>query len=700
MSTTPRVSVIIPVFDGEWFLQDAVESVVGQTWREWEVFIVDDGSRDGSGEIADELAEANPGRVTVLKNDRNRGVSYSRNRACRLARGDLLAFLDVDDLWHPEKLTRQVAVFDADERREIGMVHTGTEVFASARDEAWLAGAGAQVTEIAHWQREFNEVTKERLAATGHDYLAVLQTGSPICLSSAMVRKDLFTRSGGFEEGLYYQVEDWLLWWKLALMTRMRFLQERLTLYRVHPQSYTSRVLIQKPYSHEIVARQIRDRGVAFARRAGIPVGYSDLPGRRSVRTRLKEGLRQSGRSLAWKAGQVGSRLRGRISHGNRTGAGEDVDGGLSQLILFVTSACNLSCSHCFYAGNLNRKGELTLAEIEALAKSCGRRASVLLTGGEPFLRPDLGEILDVFLSRGQAALGVNTNGFDPKTIETTVRKVLDRYPHATLEVSVSLDGFEQTHNRIRRHGRAYTLALDSLRVLNELGMEYPGLHPGINTVLTAGNLDEVVELGFEMAEGFELDHHNFEIERPSALPMRRWPGSRDQLTRTYSQLLLLVQRRYPGDFQTTREQFAIQMANALDGAPWRFPCLAGQRSAVVHPDGTLAACELRNPIIPLREIGFSLPRALTAAALRDEISDIARGGCFCTHGCWLLISLQDHLARTYGVQDGGIALRQLPVVRTLGRVPGGRRVSQQVARTISRPQDLLARYRRSFSRH
>jgi teichuronic acid biosynthesis glycosyltransferase TuaG len=106
-SGVPRVSVIMPVFNAAEFVAAAIASVQAQTMAEWELFAVEDGSTDGSLAILRNLA-ADP-RIRVLAGHANEGPGPARNRGIAAARGRFIAFLDADDLWHPEKLARQLA---------------------------------------------------------------------------------------------------------------------------------------------------------------------------------------------------------------------------------------------------------------------------------------------------------------------------------------------------------------------------------------------------------------------------------------------------------------------------------------------------------------------------------------------------------------------------------------------------------------
>ena len=104
----PLISVIIPVFNCERYLAEAIESVLAQTWRDIEIIIVDDGSTDGSADVAQRFARSV--RYDFVPHG---GAGAARNRGVDLARGDYLAFLDADDLWVESKLELQMAAFDA-----------------------------------------------------------------------------------------------------------------------------------------------------------------------------------------------------------------------------------------------------------------------------------------------------------------------------------------------------------------------------------------------------------------------------------------------------------------------------------------------------------------------------------------------------------------------------------------------------------
>jgi glycosyltransferase involved in cell wall biosynthesis len=115
MTESPVVSVIIPVFNYDRYLAEAIESVLGQTYQNLEVIVVDDGSTDRSGEVAKSFA----GRGVKYCHQVNAGIGPARNTGVELARGDFLAFLDADDRWPLEKTERQLAAFESDPELEM-----------------------------------------------------------------------------------------------------------------------------------------------------------------------------------------------------------------------------------------------------------------------------------------------------------------------------------------------------------------------------------------------------------------------------------------------------------------------------------------------------------------------------------------------------------------------------------------------------
>ncbi len=188
MHTSPRVAVIIPLFNLRNFIDDAVESALGQTLppSEVEIVVVDDGSTDGGGEIA----RRHEPRVRCLRQE-NRGLSAARNRGIRDTRAPFLAFLDADDRMLSGQLAAQLAAFDA--HPDLGLVYTGFR---------YVDDAGRPLPQRG-WSRYAGDLVPRLLE------------GNVIHPVQAMVRREPVERAGGFDETLT-SAEDWDLWLRLS----------------------------------------------------------------------------------------------------------------------------------------------------------------------------------------------------------------------------------------------------------------------------------------------------------------------------------------------------------------------------------------------------------------------------------------------------------------------------------------------------
>ena len=196
----PLVSVVMIFLNGRPFIEQAIESVVSQTYRNWELLLVDDGSSDGSTELAQRYAAEDPDRVRCLCHAQhaNLGMSASRNVGINAARGPYVAFLDADDVWLPEKLEQQVALLEA--HREAGMVYGPAEFWHSWNDET---------KDRQHDSIQDVSVQPDTLIQPPNLLTLFLKregvTPSP---SGILVRREVLAATGGFEESFRAMHED------------------------------------------------------------------------------------------------------------------------------------------------------------------------------------------------------------------------------------------------------------------------------------------------------------------------------------------------------------------------------------------------------------------------------------------------------------------------------------------------------------
>lgn len=198
MKDSPLVSVIIPVYNYERYLGEAVECVLSQTYQHHEVIVIDDGSTDKSADVAKSFAE----RGVRYCHQAQAGIGPARNKGVELAQGDFLAFLDADDRWPREKTERQLAAFENDPALEM------------------VFGQAVQLQNGPEWEAAINE---NKLPATG------LVPG--MVAGTMLIKRDAFSRVGEFPGGL--KVGEFIDWYARAVQLQIRSLvMPELFLYR------------------------------------------------------------------------------------------------------------------------------------------------------------------------------------------------------------------------------------------------------------------------------------------------------------------------------------------------------------------------------------------------------------------------------------------------------------------------------------
>ncbi len=222
---SPRVSATIIFLDGEAYLAEAIESVLAQTYSNWELFLVDDGSGPAATAIAKQYAARYPGRILYLEhpNHANCGRSAARNLGIRHARGEFLAFLDADDVWLPSKLADHVALLDA--HPEVGMVCGATVYWRS-----WSNGQD-DVVPTGHQQDVVICPPDAALA------LFPLGTAPPASMSDIVLRTTVVRRVGGLEDRFTGHYESRVFLSKVFLSTPVYFCSAVSNKYRQHPAS-------------------------------------------------------------------------------------------------------------------------------------------------------------------------------------------------------------------------------------------------------------------------------------------------------------------------------------------------------------------------------------------------------------------------------------------------------------------------------
>jgi MoaA/NifB/PqqE/SkfB family radical SAM enzyme len=300
----------------------------------------------------------------------------------------------------------------------------------------------------------------------------------------------------------------------------------------------------------------------------------------------------------------------------------------------------------------------MTFNEISKLSITMPQFHDLWISGGEPFLRKDLAEIIHLFYRNNSIRdVRIPTNGLPTLQTISTTRKILELCPQIQLEIDISIDGFRETHDRIRDVPGNYDKLLNTMSELGKLKTLNPNLTLFINTVITGENKDQVVSLGHQFEENrMEIDGHYFQIIRGNPLDPGLEKIESNNLKEVYDELIPInnkyvaradgkqsilnwVRRTYwKAGYAFSYETHYQNYANKTH---WKMPCTAGQTSIVIDYNSDVRVCELRKPIGNLREFGMNFQSFWNSIERKREVEQVKIDKCFCTHICFMYDSMR-----------------------------------------------------------
>jgi len=235
---TMQVTVIIPTFNSAQFLTAAVDSVLAQTFKDFEIIVVDDGSTDNTEDVLKSYGD----KVRYIK-QKNQGVSVARNTGIKNSSAKYAAFLDSDDVWMPAKLEKQINALENNPKSK------------------------ACYTEYISVSEDMKPQELKRLRAENSVLNDLLLRGNVIGPPSTILcERELFEELGGFDSGLSLSA-DWDMWIRLACVTELTFLKEPLIKYRLHGSNMSKNVklleddtvrMLEKAFAIESLSSELR----------------------------------------------------------------------------------------------------------------------------------------------------------------------------------------------------------------------------------------------------------------------------------------------------------------------------------------------------------------------------------------------------------------------------------------------------------
>ncbi len=243
----PKVSVIIPAYNMARYTVEAIKSVLNQTFKDYEIVVVDDGSTDNTKELLQPYIESH--QITYIYKE-NGGACSARNVGIRVSRGEYIAFLDCDDLWLPKKLEISIDLLDS--HPEIGFVYSRAIIIDKKGDNLWFS--------------------KER-CYSGENALEKLIFRNFIRSSSPVVRKECFKKVGLFDETIFHPA-DRDMWLRISEYFPIKYINIPLIKYRVGEWSYFERNIelakaeslkvLEKTFERHKFPKRVKGRAIAY----------------------------------------------------------------------------------------------------------------------------------------------------------------------------------------------------------------------------------------------------------------------------------------------------------------------------------------------------------------------------------------------------------------------------------------------------
>ncbi|MCV6609743.1 MAG: glycosyltransferase [Amphritea sp.] len=237
MNEMPLVSVIVPVYNGEKYLLEAINSVLSQTYSDFEIIVINDGSTDSSMDI---VAAINSDKIRVVTNEQNIGLAATRNRGLKVAKGKYIALMDGDDISFPHRFEKQVEFLE--QNPDIGLVSSNFITFEE---------------DIESGKRS------EKVLPTDSDFIStIIPFQNVICCPVAMFRSELVTEKGLFFNESLRTCEDWDMWYRISKLSGIANIDDYLIYYRKHGSNLSKKRALMHQNKMKIIQNSFSDCGI------------------------------------------------------------------------------------------------------------------------------------------------------------------------------------------------------------------------------------------------------------------------------------------------------------------------------------------------------------------------------------------------------------------------------------------------------
>lgn len=312
-------------------------------------------------------------------------------------------------------------------------------------------------------------------------------------------------------------------------------------------------------------------------------------------------------------------------------------------LILYVTNRCNFRCGHCFYHAEIakgRKPDELTLAEIERVAKNLGPLVQLSMTGGEPFVREDFAGITRAMLTHTMPRfVTIPTNAWFTERVEDYLEEILPAFPGTAFRVVFSVDGIGDAHDAFRSAPGSWERLRASYARVDAIRQRATNLVLDANAAYTSRNEGTILETIQTLDRDFAFDNLSVTYVRGSPREPELRTSSREAYLRVVEHLRARARGR--------EKRFLSPLWRAVDDVTYEHltrtvfddeyvtPCVAGRKLVVLGETGEVQPCEILGVTAGnVRDHGYSVPAVLAAERNRRIVESIRETRCKCSFEC------------------------------------------------------------------
>tara|TARA_Y100000816_G_scaffold283710_1_gene260894 strand:+ start:95 stop:1246 length:1152 start_codon:yes stop_codon:yes gene_type:complete len=331
-----------------------------------------------------------------------------------------------------------------------------------------------------------------------------------------------------------------------------------------------------------------------------------------------------------------------------------------SYFIFYPTSRCNLKCSHCFYHDSLNKKfNELTIDELDKITKTMDPILSLILTGGEPYLRHDLDKIVQIFYENTKVPIiTIPSNGWYLEKMDKQIRNMMEWCPYLTLNQQISIDGIGKDHNAIRMDKQvvggdnSFEKAIKTIDHLKKLKKIYQRINIGIIITFTNENQKKFKNILKEIYSMTNPDNISINLVRGDPkqkvnldLDLNLYREAVKYRDSLFYEKKMSGHAKFKGNRLATAGRILLNelVYKTYESNKYSTPCYAGNLSGVMYPEGNVYPCEIlddSHKIGNIRDFDLDFKKLWLSDKAKKEVEFVRKTKCFCTHECFNIVNI------------------------------------------------------------